>query len=1502
VTARLTGLRIAGFKSFAEPASVNILPGLTGVVGPNGCGKSNVVEALRWAMGETSAKSLRGGEMDDVIFAGTTARYGRNMAEVTITLEGTASDPLPEPWEKEAELQVTRRIERGAGSSFSANGREIRARDAQTLFADLASGARSSGMVSQGRVASLVNAQPTERRMVLEEAANITGLRSRRHEAELKLNAAEQNLGRAEDLRQQLDAAREALRKQARQAARYRNISGLVRSAESEHLAILHGMAEAELAVVNEADRIARSALDDASAAATHAQEVTAAAEEAIAAPRVAEADARSLLERRRVEAENLAADARRAAESAFVATQRAAEFATDLGDARRALEDAGVNAARLLAEAETLGSLLAEGPGQLAKLKAAGQAAAADVARDEAAADAAGLAAATAASVSERATSDVKASAARLAAATAEHTTAREALAELTSGAVDPLSLEDAARAAAAAEEALVPARAAYSAAETDRAIKSSEKNSAAARAGAAKRAFEEATAARAAAAATLKTAAAESARCQVLLAEADARRGGREEIAAAAALVEKSEIAAVRAEELFEEAERAASAAAIVFADLQRAVRDREAAVLRAVAARDASAARLTRAGADLDAAGAALHAARLACVPEDEIRLSKETAETAHLLTETAEVKATSLREAHALLLNLFSAAQTEAAAANADMLRLDAETAGLAAALGGEEAPATGFAIPAGLEAAVGAVLGDSAIAGLEPGEGRYWVTLPGDQNLRPPAGLRPLTETGIFPRQIIRALAGTGILKDPEDGPALQAVMVPGQAAVTADGAAWLWNGHVIPPGAHNPAAVFLAQTARLGELRKALEVAGEIAKAATGNLVSATAAEADASTAVAEAWQIAASLAAKARNADESYDALSQRAAVALAAYERAAVAYANATAAHSEAEAAFSEDSKAVEISGERSVDLEDAAGDHRDKSEVLNKSREARTNERSALTSAREIHRALASATQAAEVSYQALTPVTGRAKLAEEAAGQALQEAVRTLSALPEYETLDAELDEAAAAERVAVALEAEARERRDNAEKLVDATRTALSALQNNAARSAGEIAAASARTEAAMQALMAAARDDRAAVEALARLPDTDDLNVAAQLAREALAASRTAMAGAMAAHGALDASVSAARERLVSCTADHIAWSSRLAEADKRVASLMERLAQAEKEVSALSGEPARLEARAAASGEVLSEAEKAHASALAALAAAEGALRKASQNQREADMALTACSVTAARTEAACEAAAMAVRNVLLRAVERLGEDGELPIPEEITQAAEEKARRKSERLTRERDEMGPVNLRAEIEVAELDEKIGTLDKDRGELTTAIAKLRGSIGNFNRESRERLRAVFLEVDAHFRSLFTTTMGGGKAHLEMTGSDDPLEAGLEIFAEPPGKKLSSLALLSGGEQALTALCLIFSVFRCNPAPVAVLDEVDAPLDDANVDRFCTLLEGVAKETSTRFLVVTHHQVTMARMDRLYGVTMQERGVSRLLSVSLSGAEKIVGVS
>jgi chromosome segregation protein len=352
-------------------------------------------------------------------------------------------------------------------------------------------------------------------------------------------------------------------------------------------------------------------------------------------------------------------------------------------------------------------------------------------------------------------------------------------------------------------------------------------------------------------------------------------------------------------------------------------------------------------------------------------------------------------------------------------------------------------------------------------------------------------------------------------------------------------------------------------------------------------------------------------------------------------------------------------------------------------------------------------------------------------------------------------------------------------------------------------------------------------------------------------------------------------------------------------WAGRRAGAAGRLAELRQREAEAREARDGLAALPEAAAGRRRQAGAVLAEAEAAHAAAAAALATAEAERQAAAEARRTADATFATAREAQLRGEGAAAQATAAAEAIEERVTERLGAGAELPPPEELSDGAEDKARRKLERLSREREEMGPVNLRADVEMAEIDDRFGNITREREEIGAAIAKLRGSIGSLNREGRERLRAIFDRVDTEFRGLFTRLFGGGRAHLALVGSEDALEAGLEIYAEPPGKKLSALSLLSGGEQALTALSLIFAVFRCQPAPVCVLDEVDAPLDDANVERLCDLLDGMAAESGTRFLIVTHHPLTMARMHRLYGVTMQERGVSRLLSVDLGRAVEMV---
>ncbi|WP_437165197.1 chromosome segregation SMC family protein [Falsiroseomonas sp. E2-1-a20] len=1333
----MTRLRIAGFKSFAEATVVEVMPGLTGIVGPNGCGKSNVVEALRWAMGETNARSMRGGEMDDIIFAGTSTRPGRNLAEVTLVLE-EAAGLAPPPNAEATDLEISRKIARGEGSSFRVNGRELRARDVQTMFADIGSGARSSAMVSQGRVSALISAKPEERRAVLEEAAGIAGLRARKHEAELKLRQAETNLGRAEDLIGQMEAGRQNLQRQARQAARYRNLSGLVRDAEVEWLAILRARAQASLRHARDVFGTARRATADAEAQAEAAARRAFDAERGLPAPRAAEATARTALERRRVEAETLGAEETRAREALAGAESRHAALARDLEHAARVDADAGAAEARLDAEAEELVAAAAELPQRLARAEAAETAAIAAV---EAAAEAADRATEHAAEAAAQANA--------LAAAEAEAATRAERLAhQFAKIAADH----------AAASRAVVPGSALAAAADQVGAAESALGN--------AESALSAAEAARAGA-----QAAHESARRLSAEAEATESRASAE--------LQAAETAARRA------AEQAA-----------RLTAERDAARAGAVPEADLAAART-----EATAAAAALAEARAAL--------------------EAAEKARTAAQSRH-------EAARAAASEAEAARARAAAEAAALAEVLrarevGGGEAVLDRIGVPPGLEAALGAAMGDGLDSALDEDSPRHWRALPPLDPMPPlPAGATPLARLVEAPDALSRALSQVGLLPKGTDGAALLPLLKPGQALVTEDGAVWRWDGHCLAAGIPTPGAVRLAQ-------RNALRAAGA--------------------------------------RLDQA---------------EAAA-----ATAAATRAEAAADEQQ------------ARGAEARHRDQ-------RAAAERRQGAAATALER---LTARDQQAQQRLAALAPQLARLETETQAAAAALETARLARAAAPNAATARQSRTTAAAEEAAAIRAESAAREARRGAEQRLAAARDAARSLSARAAEAEARLAALTpelARTTAERDAADAALAEARASRQAA---PDLAALRAEVERARAGLAAARADEAGCRDARATLGAESGRIATRQAAIGPERAEWARRRAEAASRRADLATRAAEAAAERDALAEAPEIAAAQRASAGRALAEAEAAHAAAARTLAAAEAEDRESALARRSADAAFATAREAQLRAEGTAgqaEAAALAVEE---RIVERLGE-AHPPLPEEVadlTDQAEEKSRKKLDRLTREREEMGPVNLRAETELNDLDATRARIESERQEVATAIAKLRGSIGHLNREGRERLRVVFDKVDTEFRALFTRLFGGGRAHLALVGSDDPLEAGLEIFAEPPGKKLSSLALLSGGEQALTALSLVFAVFRCNPAPVCVLDEVDAPLDDANVERLCDLLEVMAAPDAagrggTRFLIVTHHPLTMARMHRLYGVTMQERGVSRLLSVDLQRAVEMVEAS
>ena len=1133
-------LKLSGFKSFVEPAELRIEPGLTGVVGPNGCGKSNLLEAIRWVMGESSPKSLRSGGMDDVIFAGTAQRPARDFAEVVLLAEGADRQ----------ELEVVRRIERGAGSAYRVNGRDVRAKDVALVFADAATGAHSPALVSQGKIAGVIAAKPAERRQMLEEAAGIAGLHVRRKDAEQKLRATEANLSRLADIMAGLDTQIAALRRQARAAERYKALTDKIRLAEA---------------------RLIYARWRDAAAAADAAR-----AEAQAAEMRVTEGQANA----------RAAQDAQHAAAAAL------AEARDSLADRRDDASAHGHRMSVLTSQLEAAEQRLADLDRQRARLEA-----------DRGDAD--------------RLTRNAAEALARL-------------QRELAQG-----------EAKLTADEARRPALAAGldNASEAARTVELAQAQATAAQAGV---------------------------EAEWRVAEA--------ELAQARARLDRLDSEAVR---------HAASLAAVAQAG------DPDAAVAEAQARRDTAA--------------EAVAAARLAHEAEHarkaELQVARDEAATAFA---SAKGELAGIEREHAALLRDREARAKQAQSKHGLPLALDLVRA----------AP--------GYERALAAVLGRDAKAALGAApageDGRFWTGAAAPS----PVAQSLAAHVRDCPPQLAARLALVHVA-EADDG----RLLAPGEWLVTRAGQLRRWDGFVARGEGGAEAARFEAEN-RFAQLDAELPARRALA---------------------AEAERLQAEVQTK------------------LAALQSGAVASERALAASADAE---------------------------RSALRVLDQAEDARARQ-----AARRTELAAAEG-DLAEQRWQA-------------------------------------EGDRTSAEDR-----------------------RTALPDPANGRAT----LAAAQARHEAARQAVQAA-----------------------------------------FAALSAQDQALAVARERIAAQRSDIKGWQARAGDATSRLAEMGRRSTEIEEERAVVSAKPAALMREIAAG-------DGTRARLGAELAAAETALATASETARQAEAAQASVGEALASAREARAGAAARAENEESRRAEMAAISGErfqcppplLPgrfafVAAEVAAASEESAAH--DRLIADRERLGPVNLVAADELAEAEARASESIAEQAELSEAVHRLRGSIGNLNREGRERLRAAFEEVDRHFRRLFTRLFEGGSAHLALVDSDDPLEAGLEIFAQPPGKRLQSLTLLSGGEQALTAIALIFALFLTNPAPICVLDEVDAPLDDANIERFCDLLDAMTLETATRYLIVTHNAVTMSRMHRLFGVTMVEQGISRLVSVDLGGAEELL---
>ncbi|WP_027053470.1 chromosome segregation protein SMC [Mesorhizobium erdmanii] len=1145
---KFSRLRLLGFKSFVEPGEFVIERGLTGIVGPNGCGKSNLVEALRWVMGESSYKNMRASGMDDVIFSGSGTRPARNTAEVTLFLDNTDRS-APAAFNDADELQVSRRIEREAGSLYRINGKEARAKDVQLLFADQSTGARSPSMVGQGRIGELIQAKPQARRALLEEAAGISGLHTRRHEAELRLKAAEQNLERLDDVVGELESQIESLKRQARQASRFKNLSADIRKAEATLLHLRWTLAKTQEGEARSALAVATALVGDRASA-----QMAAAREQGIGAHRLpdlrdAEAAAAAAFQRLSIAKSQIEEEAGRIRNRQAEIERRLQQLDGDIAREERMVRDNADVLERLRTEEAALNSENAGAAEREATTRAAFEQAASTLAQSEA----------------------------RLAALTAE-------------------------RAEAAASRHQIER--------------------------------------------TLRETAERRDRFARQLAEVD--RELSDILSKVAGLPDPAEkrVLVEQAMALLEEAEGAVAQA--------------EQSVIDARATESAARPPLQDAKAEL--AGIETEARTLAKI------------------------------------LN----------AASGDLFPSVLEQ----------------ISVERGFETALGAALGEDLDVPLDRSAPAHWgesQIQPGDAAL--PEGIKSLANVVRAPAQLARRLAQIGIV-DASDGRRLQALLAPGQRLVSREGALWRWDGLIASADAPTAAAQRLAQKNRLAEL------------------------------------------------------------------------------------------DAEAVQATL------------------VLRQAEEALAQAEQALRQASEAERS---------------TRQAGR------------------------------------------------------DAQHRLDAARNALA----EAEKAGGELASRRAALDEARARIVDSHEETSAAfVEAemlLQDAPDLGDLQLQLEQSSANVSRDRATLADARAVHEGLRREAEARIRRLDAIGAERSNWLVRAENASTQIASLGERKAEAEAERERLADAPDEIDAKRRALLSQLTEAETLRKAAADRLQEAENkqaefdklatgaiqSLAEARETRVRAEERLTAADERRLEVEARIQETLNTPPHLVIR---HTGLEADDPMPEMA------EIERQLDRLKIERERLGAVNLRAEEEQKELSDRLEAIVSEREDIIEAIRKLRQAIQSLNREGRERLLAAFDVVNSHFQRLFSHLFGGGTAELQLIESEDPLEAGLEILARPPGKKPQTMTLLSGGEQALTAMSLIFAVFLTNPAPICVLDEVDAPLDDHNVERFCNLMDEMAKTTETRFVIITHNPITMARMDRLFGVTMAEQGVSQLVSVDLQAAE------
>ena len=1138
---KFKSVRISGFKSFLEPTEILINDGLTGVVGPNGCGKSNIVEAVKWVMGENSARQMRGDEMDDIIFAGTSERPARNFAEVSIKLDNSERK-APANFNHLEEIEISRKIEREKGSIYRVNSKQVRARDIQLIFADNGTGARSSGIVSQGRIAQIIDATSEDRRIILEEAANIKGLHNRRHEAELKLNGANENLNRLMDIEQTYQDQLIELEKQGRKAARYRSVGDRLRKAEATLFLTLLNTAENEF---NDFKKHLDIAKENVNKGQINVFKHTEAKQEIL----------NELPEFKKLETKKITV-----------------------------LQSLNITKIRLEEEKSSAKTTLNNTLNQISQIET-------DIQREV----------------------EIKQDAKKtlLSLFTEEEKLKSESTNFLTKK-TDALKLVKDLK--AKTEEANTKLSTITSEIYSIKSDKSDLEK-----------------------------------RISVLT---DKIKNSEFQI---------SEFNSKEDEQLLKKNNQQLS-------KLKQILRNKNQNLVS--------------------------NKQELIKLEEKEVKLSDQKSNTDQ-----------NFNVINAELNSLSSILGDDTL--NKNSLEKSINNIG-------------------NLEKAIGSVLGETLLAPIHSDQNHFLKNTYWRNDLKTkfsselPKGAIPIISE-IKKNSILDiALIGVGIVKDEETAYDLQKNLSFGQALTTSKGGLWRWDGFVQPQGVQNGYSERLQQIAKLKLLQNKLP---------------------------------------------------------------------------------AVTKEQKVIESK----ID-ENQLGISKCKRDII-------------------------------ELESQ-------------------ISELIKNSNTL---ELTNSKLDAKLLSSKVLL------KEHLD----ITKISQKELVGLKNQLNNSIN------------LPSLLA------------------DELKI-----RNIADQCRNELADAMASEQQIKTHESFQARNLMQINNQSENWKKRENEASMRLMSLQDRLKKLKDDQKRLTSLPDDFEKREEDLNKQIDKAVQDKNIASDKLVHTETNLHNIEKLEREAEQKVSSFREEMIKIEASLNLARTKIQNIEARVFEklRINTDKLLEIvgfnEKNNLNVSIELLERTVQRLINERESLGAVNLRAEEEMKEMKEKIETMSSERIDLELAIEKLRTGIFELNKEGRQRLKDSFNDVNKNFKDLFQKLFGGGDAELKLVGSEDPLKAGLEVLASPPGKKMQLLSLLSGGEQALTAISLIFSVFLCNPAPICILDEVDAPLDDTNVGRFCDLLNKIVAETNTYFMVVTHHRLTMAKMDRLFGVTMEQKGISRLVSVNLEEANRI----